>query len=263
MTKDTVEVSGIPVSCLAFEEVLAEMDRIITGRSPGHYISITNTESMYHALRIPEHLRYVRGADFSLCDGIGSVIAGVAWGHRIPRRNGPILMLKACEYGVSRGWRHFFYGGKEDVADLMAEKLTRRYPGLRVVGTYCPPFRPLSPEEDDDVLRLIRESKADIVWVGLGLLKQEQWVADHLAGARVPWMVGVGAAFDYHAGTVRWAPAWMQAIGMEWLYRLILQPRLRARRYYWSFYFMFQSIGQAVMERFRGHETPNGRRRGQ
>jgi N-acetylglucosaminyldiphosphoundecaprenol N-acetyl-beta-D-mannosaminyltransferase len=251
MTNDTVEVSGIPVSCRSYEEVLSEMDRAIAARSPGHYISITNTESMYHALRIPDHLRYIKGANFSLCDGIGSVIAGLAWGHRIPRRNGPILMLKACEYGVSRGWRHFFYGGNEGVADLMAEKLTAKYPGLNTAGTYCPPFRPLTSKEEEEIVGLINDSKPDIVWVGLGLLKQERWVANHLDKVHAPWMVGVGAAFDYHAGTVKWAPAWIQAIGMEWLFRLILQPRLRARRYYWSYIFLFQSVWQGLMERIR------------
>jgi len=245
----TVHVSGIPVSCVTFDEVLAEMDRLIRERDSEEYISITNTESMYHAVRIPEHLDYIRGARFSLCDGIGSVIAGLAWGHRIPRRNGPILMLKACEYGVSRGWRHFFYGGKEGVADLMAEKLTEQFPGLITAGTYCPPFRPLTPEEDEEVVRMINESRPDIVWVGLGLLKQEQWVADHLHRVHAPWMSGVGAAFDYHAGTVPWAPKWIQAIGMEWLYRTILQPRLRIKRYVWSYIFMFQSVWQGVWRR--------------
>jgi N-acetylglucosaminyldiphosphoundecaprenol N-acetyl-beta-D-mannosaminyltransferase len=251
MSGKTVEVSGIPVSCCSFDDVLLGMERVIRDRSSGNYISITNTESMYHALRIPEHLRYIKGARFSLCDGIGSVIAGFAWGHRIPRRNGPILMLKTCEYGVSRGWRHFFYGGKEGVADLMAEKLTEKFPGLITAGTYCPPFRSLTPEEDEEVVRLIDDSKPDIIWVGLGLLKQERWVADHLDKIQAPWMVGVGAAFDYHAGTVKWAPGWVQAIGMEWLYRTILQPRLRIRRYYWSYIFMFQSLGQGLIERIR------------
>jgi N-acetylglucosaminyldiphosphoundecaprenol N-acetyl-beta-D-mannosaminyltransferase len=251
MSGKTVEVSGIPVSCCSFDDVLLGMERVIRDRSSGNYISITNTESMYHALRIPEHLRYIKRARFSLCDGIGSVIAGFAWGHRIPRRNGPILMLKTCEYGVSRGWRHFFYGGKEGVADLMAEKLTEKFPGLITAGTYCPPFRSLTPEEDEEVVRLIDDSKPDIIWVGLGLLKQERWVADHLDKIQAPWMVGVGAAFDYHAGTVKWAPGWVQAIGMEWLYRTILQPRLRIRRYYWSYIFMFQSLGQGLIERIR------------
>ena len=248
--KANVAIDGIRVTCTTFDHVLSEMGRAIEQRSIYNYICITNTESMYHALRIAEHLTYINNSTFSLCDGIGSVIAGLAFGYKIPRLNGPILMLKACDYGVSRNWRHFFYGGKEGVADLMAEKLTEKNPGLIVAGTYCPPFRQLTLEEEKKVIELIQDSKADIVWVGLGLLKQEKWIASHLNKIRVPWMVGVGAAFDYHAGTVPWAPQWMQAIGMEWLYRLFLQPRLRIKRYYWSFIFMFQSIYKGLKLRF-------------
>jgi N-acetylglucosaminyldiphosphoundecaprenol N-acetyl-beta-D-mannosaminyltransferase len=240
--KENVEIDGIRVACTTFDHVLSAMGRAIEQHSINNYICITNTESMYHATRVAEHLTYINNSNFSLCDGIGSVIAGLAFGYKIPRLNGPILMLKACDYGVSRGWRDFFYGGKEGVADLMAEKLSVKNPGLIVAGTYSPPFRQLTLEEENKVIQLIHRSNASIVWVGLGLLKQEKWIAGHLDKIKVPWMIGVGAAFDYHAGTVSWAPKWMQAIGMEWLYRLFLQPRLRIKRYYWSFIFMFQSI---------------------
>lgn len=245
----TVHVSGVPVTCGTFEQVLEELDASIRAGEIRRYISITNTESMYHALRVPAHGRFIRDSDFSLCDGIGSVIAGLAWGHRVPRLNGPIFMLKACDYGQSRGWRHFFYGGDVGIADTMVEKLTAQFPKLISVGTYCPPFRPLTPEEDEAVVRRIREARPDIVWVGLGLLKQESWIAEHLNRLEVPWMVGVGAAFDYHSGAVPWAPAWIQAIGMEWLYRTFIQPRRRIPRYYWSFIFMFQSIWEGFMHR--------------
>jgi N-acetylglucosaminyldiphosphoundecaprenol N-acetyl-beta-D-mannosaminyltransferase len=222
------------------------MQGAIEASQKRQYISITNTESMYHALRLPLHLEFIRKANFSLCDGIGSVLAGLAWGHRVPRLNGPILMLKACGYGAARGWRHFFYGGDSGVADTMVEKLTAQFPGLISAGTFCPPFRELTPHEKDEVRRLIKETRPDIVWVGLGLLKQEQWIAENINELDVPWMIGVGAAFDYHSGNVPWAPVWIQAIGMEWLYRTIIQPRKRIKRYYWSFIFMFQSIWEGI-----------------
>ena len=250
-TELNVEVYGVSVSCTNWEYVLSVMERVIKARNSHEYISITNTESMYHARHIPEHLEYIKGARFSLCDGIGSVIASYAFGHSVPRLNGPILMLKACEYGEKRGWRHFFYGGNEGVADLMAEKLTEKFPGLITAGTYFPPFRPLTQEEDKEVVDLINEARPDIVWVGLGLLKQEQWIADHLNKIDVPWMVGVGGAFDYHSGAIAWAPKWIQAIGMEWLFRLILQPRQRFKRYYWSYVFMFEAIGCGFVHRLK------------
>src|SRR5665213_2688023 len=142
-TNASAKVCDIPVSQVSADEVLAGMDDGIRARQVGAYISITNTESMYHALRIPEHMRYIQGADYSLCDGVGVIVAGWAWGHRIQRLNGPILQLECCRYGVSLGWRHYFYGGKEGVAELMAQKLSAQFPGLIVAGTYCPPFRAL------------------------------------------------------------------------------------------------------------------------
>ena len=243
------KISGLPVTTLSFEEILQDMEEKISNESRRHYISITNTESMYHALRSESHKTFILNADHSCCDGIGVVIAGIFWGKRVPRRNGPILMLKACEYGVGKNWRHYFYGGKPGVADKLKQMLTEEYPGLNVVGTYCPPFGPLSDQEEQVVIEDIEQSKPDIIWVGLGLVKQEAWIAEYLNKVRVPWMVGVGAAFDYHTGEVPWAPRWVQAIGMEWLYRTIIQPRLRIKRYIWSFHFMFESIFDAIITR--------------
>ncbi len=257
MNHNTVraDISGIPVHCTTFNHILTCMNDAIQTGSTRNYISITNTESMYHALRRPEHMKYIRGADFSCCDGVGSVVAGLAWGKRVPRLNGPILMLKACEFGQQHNWKHFFYGGAEGVADQMVENLQRLYPKMISVGTYCPPFRALSAREEADVMTMIRNAEPDIVWVGLGLLKQECWIAEHIDAADVPWMVGVGAAFDYHAGTVPWAPKWVQAIGMEWLFRTIIQPRKRLKRYYWSLIFVLESIWQSVWHRL-GRRAP-------
>jgi N-acetylglucosaminyldiphosphoundecaprenol N-acetyl-beta-D-mannosaminyltransferase len=238
----------IPVTTAGHEAVLEQIARRIEERRPGGYISITNTESMYHALRRPEHLAYIQGAQFSLCDGVGVIVAGLFWGLRIRRYNGPILQLDCSDAGQARGWRHFYYGGKEGVADRMAQRLKEQFPGLQVVGSYCPPFRELTPEEDEEVVRRINEARPDFVWVGLGLLKQEAWIAKHLGKVQAPWMVGVGAAFDYHSGAVPWAPAWMRAIGLEWLFRLIVQPRLRARRYWWSLVFVLESARAGIAQ---------------
>lgn len=237
---------GLPISTAPQGEVLQAIDAAIQRREAGHYISITNTESMYHGLRQPAHGRHIREADFSLCDGVGVIVAGWAWGHRIERFNGPVLQLQASEFGLARGWRHFFYGGKEGVADEMARRLQAQYPGLVVCGTYCPPFKDLSEDEDRRVVEMINAARPDIVWVGLGLLKQEQWIQQHLGRVQAPWMVGVGAAFDYHAGAVPWAPPLLRALGLEWLFRLIIQPRLRARRYWWSLVYVAEATLKGV-----------------
>jgi len=244
-------ILGIPVSMDSHEQVLEEIERRISERIPGGVISITNTESMYHALRRPDHMAFIQGADFSLCDGVGVIAAGYFWGLKINRYNGPILQLDCSAYGESRGWRHFFYGGKDGVADLMAEKLKEQFPHLNVVGTYCPPFRELSPEEDEQVVAMINATQPDIVWVGLGLVKQEAWVAKHLNRIKAPWMVGVGAAFDYHSGAVPWAPGWIRDFGMEWVFRLIVQPKLRAKRYWWSLIFVIEAAFAGLLQRFK------------
>lgn len=247
-----VVVMGVPVSVGSWSQILAEIEDAIASSSPAHYVSITNTESIYHAQHLPAHRDFIREADLSLCDGVGVCVVGRSYGAQIPRRNGPILMLACCEYGESRGWRHFFYGGKEGVAEKLVENLTSRYPNLICAGTYTPPFREFGPEEDDEVTALINASRPDIVWVGLGLLKQERWIADHLARVQAPWMVGVGAAFDYHAGVVPWAPRLIRAAGLEWLFRLVVQPRLRARRYWWSLVLVVRGVVAGARNRMAG-----------
>jgi len=247
MQTNNKSIMGIPISTNAHQHVLDQMERRIREGKRGGYISITNTESMYHALRKPAHLAYIKGADFSLCDGVGVIAAGYFWGLRTKRYNGPILQLDCCDFGQPHGWRHFFYGGKEGVAELMADRLKEQFPGLRVVGTYCPPFRELTQAEDNDVVQLINSAKPDIVWVGLGLIKQEAWIASHLKRIDAPWMVGVGAAFDYHSGAVPWAPAFLRALGLEWIFRLMVQPRLRARRYWWSLLFVVEAAAAGLM----------------
>lgn len=232
---------GLPISTDTHLAVLQGMSDVIERREIGHYISITNTESMYHGLRIAQHGKHIREADFSLCDGVGVIVAGWFWGHRIERFNGPVLQLKASEVGQSRGWRHYFYGGKEGVAEEMERRLKQQYPDLVVCGTYCPPFREFTPAEDQAVVDQINAARPDIVWVGLGLLKQERWIQEHLHRVEAPWMVGVGAAFDYHAGTVPWAPSVLRTLGLEWIFRLILQPKLRGKRYWWSLVYVLEA----------------------
>jgi len=245
-------VDGFPIDIDDHENVLAAMDAAIQARSTGHYISITNTESIYHARRIDSHGEYVRGADFSLCDGVGVIIAAKAAGDEISRYNGPILQLDASRYGASRGWRHYYLGGADGSAEEMGKRLQGQFPGMIVAGVYEPPFRPLTAEERAEVIADIKRTKADIVWVGLGLIKQEALVADLLEEADVPWMSGVGGAFDYHSGRVPWAPWIVRRVGMEWVFRLFVQPKVRTKRLYWAFAWMFGAIGRGLVRRLGG-----------
>jgi N-acetylglucosaminyldiphosphoundecaprenol N-acetyl-beta-D-mannosaminyltransferase len=113
----------------------------------------------------------------------------------------------------------------------LAANLQLRFPGLVIAGTYFPPFRPLTPEEDDQVVGMINETSPDVVWVGLGSPKQERWMAAHVGRVEAPTLIGVGAAFDFLTGRKRQAPRWMQRSGLEWLFRLLTEPRRLWRRY--------------------------------
>jgi N-acetylglucosaminyldiphosphoundecaprenol N-acetyl-beta-D-mannosaminyltransferase len=226
-----IEVLSVPFSCCSFDEIMTKMADAIDRRESSHAISITNTESTYLALRTPDHLKFIKRAAFSCCDGVGVVIAGKLLGYDITRLHGPDLMLSCCEYGIERKWRHFFYGGKEGVPELLSRNLTEQFPGLITAGTYSPPFRTLTDEEDEKIIKCIRECKPHILWVGLGLLKQEQWITDHVDRLNVPWMIGVGAAFDFYAGTIKRAPKVFQRLGLEWLYRLAFEPRMAIRNF--------------------------------
>jgi len=149
----------------------------------------------------------------------------------VSRVYGPDLMLAVCEASVDRGYTHYFYGGAEGVTEALAHRLVSRFPGLQVVGTYSPPFRPLFPDEDEAIVQLVNEANPDIVWIGLSTPKQEYWMAEHVGRLEAPVMVGVGAAFDFHSGRKKQAPRWMQRSGLEWLFRLLTEPRRLWKRY--------------------------------
>ena len=136
-----------------------------------------------------------------------------------------------CSNSAANGYRHFLYGGDKEIPAKLADRLSQKYPGLEIVGTCSPPFRPLTPEEDEAIIKQINESKADIVWVGIGSPKQEYWMAAHLGHLDAPVMIGVGAAFDFLAGAKKQAPRWIQRSGFEWMFRLVTEPRRLWRRY--------------------------------
>ncbi len=244
-------VSDIAVHSCDEETIFLEIISSLKEKTIPQHISITNTESMYYAKRNKQHLDYINSAKFSLCDGMGSIIAGKFQGQDIKRFHGPDFMLKMCEFGQEHDLKHFFYGGKEGVANKLVENLKKKYPELNVVGTFCPPFRELSDDEKKDIIKSIKKSNPDIIWVGLGLLKQEQWIENYQHEIQVPWAVGVGAAFDFYAGTVKRAPKVFRKTGFEWLYRLSKEPRMFKRNVN-SFVFMFQAISIGISNKLKG-----------
>ena len=229
-----VDVLGVKVSAIHMEQALDVIDDWIT-TGIRRYVCVTGVHGVMESRRDPHLQKIHNNAGLVTPDGMPLVWWSKSRGWRHTGRvYGPDLILACCERSMATGYRHFFYGGNDGVADLLARRLSKRFPGLSVAGTFTPPFRPLSTEEDDDVIKRINDAGADIVWVGLSTPKQEYWMAEHLDRIESPVMIGVGAAFDFHAGLKKQAPAWMQQSGLEWFFRLATEPRRLWKRYLYN-----------------------------
>lgn len=171
-------------------------------------------------------------ADLNVPDGMPIVWIGRLAGFgRMGRVFGPDLMLEVCRRSARVAATHYFYGGNEGVADQLASNMSTAFHGLKSVGTFCPPFRPLSWEEEETMIAKINSTHPDILWVGLSTPKQEQWAARMASRLNVKVILCVGAAFDYNTGRLRRAPHWIQWSGLEWLYRVLQEPRRLYKRY--------------------------------
>ncbi len=193
---------------------------------------VSSSHPILEAHDHPEFRQILNSSGLTTPDGMPIVWLLRARGFKhVERVYGPDLMQAVCAYGLERGYRHYFYGGAEGVPERLAQRLQEQFPGLCVVGTYSPPFRPLTPEEDAAVVARIQAARPDIVWVGISSPKQEAWMYAHVERLGVPALVGVGAAFDFLSGAKRQAPRWIQRSGFEWLFRLACEPRRLWRRY--------------------------------
>lgn len=228
-TQDSYDVLGVPITVTSLQ---GAADTLVgwSEDKRGRYVGVREGASIMAMREDPALLAITRGAAMNVPDGMPLVVIGKMRGLPVSRACGPDLMEKMMLEGPRNGLKHFFYGGKEGVADKLAARFRERAPGVQIVGTYCPPFRPLTPEEDEDVTRRIIESGADIVWVGISSPKQDVWMAEHVDRLPVT-MIGVGAAFDFHSGEVERAPKWMQKSGLEWLHRLMSEPKRLWKRY--------------------------------
>lgn len=222
---------GVKVSAINMGQALRTIQGWIEHQKP-NYVCVTSAHGLLECQDSPYLKRVFNGSGMATPDGMGVVWALKLNGERqVDRVYGPDLMLAVCEQSLRHGWRHYFYGGAPGVAEELARCLGDRFPGLEVAGTYCPPFRPLTPEEDREVIQDINSSGADIVWVGISTPKQERWMADHIGQVDAPVLVGVGAAFDFLSGKKKQAPRWIQRSGLEWLFRLLQEPSRLWQRY--------------------------------
>jgi N-acetylglucosaminyldiphosphoundecaprenol N-acetyl-beta-D-mannosaminyltransferase len=223
-------VLGVPIANLDYRGVI---DRVATWVRTGQrrYVGVVPVHSLIDAVRLPAHRRSLNEADLNTADGVPIVWAQMLFGHRHASRvYGPTLTLHLLRHAARYGWRVAFYGGHPDRLETLIERLRREFPQLEIAAAISPPFRQLSEREDEQMVQRLTEARPDIVFVGLGAPKQERWMREHVG--RVPGvLLGVGAAFDFHAGAVRQAPPFLQRIGMEWAFRLACEPRRLFVRY--------------------------------
>lgn len=227
------DLLGTNVTAVDLAGAVVQMGQWIQSPESGHYVCVTGVHGITEGIRNPAIQRLHNEADAVVPDGMPLVWLGRRRGHAgMGRVYGPDLMLAVLKAGCQQGWTHYFFGGKPGVARELMVCLTARFPALKVAGTFCPPFRPLSDKEEAEILREINRLRPDFLWVGLSTPKQEILMARWKSlGIQAKVMVGVGAAFDFHTGRVRQAPAWMQRSGLEWLFRLCMEPRRLGPRY--------------------------------
>lgn len=227
-------VLGVRVDAVQIGEVIQQMKEWIREKRGCHSIAATGMHGMVEAQHDPEFKLTLNATDLVVPDGMPLVWLGRRSGHVLPRRvYGPDLLLAFCEKTAGCGYRHFFYGAERDpdVPERLAERLKERFPGTIVAGTYSRPLVALGSEQKDEIISRINRAAPDVLWVGLGELRQVRWMHEHRDKLRVPVVVGVGAAFDMISGGRRQAPRWMREHGFEWLFRLCQEPRRLWRRY--------------------------------
>lgn len=227
---ETYPVLAARVAATSIPEVLRQVDDWIARREHRD-IHFCTTDTMLQCVDDPKMAEAINSAGLAVSDGMPLVWLGRWHRKRVSRVYGPDLMLALCDYGRPRGYRHFFYGGTPETLVALEHKLRARFPDLNIAGRYAPPFRSLTPAEESDVIKLINASGADIVWCGLGTPRQDFWVAQFRDRVQAPVLLAVGAAFNFHAGLVRQAPRWMMSCGLEWIFRLVMEPRRLWRRY--------------------------------
>ena len=232
MQIDRVNVLGVGVSAINMELAKSAFVDAVQNQKRG-YVCVTGVHGVMESQDDPKIRAIHNNAFLVTPDGMPMTWMGRLQGFsQMNRVYGPDLMLEIMKISRAAGFRHFFYGGANGVARELKTKMEERFPGIEIVGTYEPPFRALNADEENELKRLVAESRPNILWVGLSTPKQEKFMAEYLPKLDVTLMVGVGAAFDFHSGRIVQAPRWMQRSGLEWLFRLCVEPKRLWRRYF-------------------------------
>jgi len=247
-------ILGIPIALIDYAGTMDLMDEMVESRRPG-YVCCSPVHALMVAQDDAEMLAALRAATLTVPDGMPIVWAANLLGEGLSNRvYGPELMLRYSARCAERGHRVWLYGGRDQGAlAQLALSLRRQYPGIRIVGGFSPPFRELTAAEEGALVEQINGAHPDVLWVGIGVPKQEKWMARLRDRLEVPVMCGVGAAFDFHAGRISQAPGWMQERGLEWIYRIAQEPRRLLPRYlYYNPRFVLAFARQWLRERRRG-----------
>ncbi len=224
-------ILGVNIAVTNIDEILKFLSENMKEVS-GNYICVSNVHTTVLSYEDSDYKKVQNNALLRLPDGAPlSSVARKKGFNEAKRVTGPDLMQKIFESSDSSGYRHYFYGSTEKTLEKLRDKLQEKYPNINIVGMYSPPFRTLTEEEDNEIIKNINNTEADIVWVGLGAPKQEIWMNNHKNKIK-GLMIGVGAGFDYHAGNIKRAPKWMQKCSLEWLYRLLQDPKRLFKRYF-------------------------------
>lgn len=225
------DVLGAPIHIVDVEQVVHLMEQWIRERDRTHWIAVTGSHGALEAHKRPDFRAVLHTADLSVPDGRWAArVAASKMSCPTHQVRGADLMSAFCESSRYAGFTNFFYGDTEETLILAKENLERNHPGVQIVGTFSPPFRELTPEEDARVVEMINRADPDVLWVALGLPKQERWIAAHLDRVRARVIVAVGAAIKFHSGKVAPAPHWASRAGLEWFWRLLHEPRTVWRR---------------------------------
>lgn len=250
-----IDVLGVQLSAINMDRVVDLAETWIkTGNSA--YICMSGVHGVMEA-QADEHLRRILNEAFvNAPDGMPMSWLGWLQGYRqMDRVYGPDFMANLCRLSVTTGYRHYLYGGQPGVAEALKEKLENRFPGLHVVGTFTPPFRHLTKEEENRLLDDVWSTKPDILWVGLSTPKQERFMAEYIDRLHVPLLIAVGAAFDFHTGRIQEAPVWMKRAGLQWLHRLTQDPKRLWKRYVLNNpVFIWRIVLQLLRPKSRGHQ---------
>ena len=227
----TCNIMGVNIAAIDMDWLLNFTEKHIAELS-GDYICVSNVHTTVTSYEDKAYCAVQNGGIMAIPDGGPLSTVGRKRGYKTMKRTtGPSYMGEILKISVQKGYSHYFYGSTEETLDKMNLKLTKEYPGLKIAGMYSPPFRPLTDEEDINIIAKINEVNPDFVWIGLGAPKQENWMAEH-QGKIKGLMVGVGAGFDYFAGNIERAPEWMQNNDLEWLFRLFQDPKRLFNRYW-------------------------------